>query len=89
MNISFFKIDGLPIYERLTDIKINDIITLCVNNKPIFCKIISESISCINVIELEPLITDKNILFIEKTNFINPTTKNNLSKQEKYIKLQI
>ena len=87
MNISFAKINGLPIYERLTDSNINDIITLHVNNKPIFCKIISTSPSSINVIELEPLITDINISFIEKTNFINPTTKNNLGKTRKMHKI--
>ena len=88
MNISFAKINGLPIYERLTDININDIITLKVNNIQIFCKIVGYTQTrMIKVVELESRITDINISFIEKTNFINPTTKNILSKTRKMHKI--
>ena len=71
MNTSFAKINGLPIKERLinnnSNSNINDIITLKVNNIPIFCKIVGYTQTrMINVIELEPLITDINISFIAK-----------------------
>lgn len=92
MNTSFAKINGLPIKERLinNNSNINDIITLKVNNIQIFCKIVGYTPTrMIKVVELEPLITDINISFIEKTNFINPTTKIFLVKHEKCIKLQI
>ena len=92
MNISFAKINGLPIKERLIDnnsnSNINDIITLKVNNIQIFCKIVGYTQTrMIKVVELEPLITDINISFIEKTNFINPNTKNILSKTRKMHKI--
>jgi len=90
MNISFAKINGLPIKERLIDnnSNINDIITLKVNNIQIFCKIVGYTQTrMIKVVELESRITDINISFIEKTNFINPTTKNILSKTRKMHKI--
>ena len=61
-----YTINGLPNYGPFTNIHMGDIITCEVKNKNIYCKVINETNTAYNVIELDTTITNKCVIFTEE-----------------------